>query len=110
MYQRGDVVLVPFPFTDLSATRTRPAVVMSVPEFTQTAGDVMVAMITSVPRTTVYDYELQDWQAARLLRPSWVRAKLATLDPDLVRHQPGSLSDRDVAAVEECIRSALGLS
>ena len=29
MYQRGDVVLLPFPFTDLSAARTRPAVVVS---------------------------------------------------------------------------------
>jgi mRNA interferase MazF len=109
MYQRGDVVLLPFPFTDLSATRTRPAVVMSVPEFTHTTGDFMVAMITSVPRTTSYDYELQDWREARLLRPSWVRAKLATLDPTLVRHQPGSLSDRDLAEVAQRIRRALSL-
>jgi mRNA interferase MazF len=110
MYHRGDVVLLPFPFTDLSATRTRPAVVVSVPEFTQAAGDFMVAMITSVRHTTVYDYELQDWQAARLLRPSWVRAKLATLDPALVRHQPGRLSERDLSEVEQRLRAALGLS
>jgi mRNA interferase MazF len=110
MYQRGDVVLLPFPFTDLSATRTRPAVVMSVPEFTDTTGDFMVAMITSVPRTTSYDYELHDWQEAHLLRPSWVRAKLATLDPALVRHQPGSLSERDLAEVAQRIQRALGLS
>jgi mRNA interferase MazF len=110
MYQRGDVVLVPFPFTDLSATRTRPAVVVSVNGFAQATGDFMVAMITSVPRTTAYDYELVDWQAAHLLRPSWVRAKLATLDPALVRHQPGRLSDADLAAVEQRLRLALGLS
>ncbi len=30
MYRKGDIVLLPFPFTDLSATRTRPAVVVSV--------------------------------------------------------------------------------
>ena len=68
MYQRGDIVPLPFPFTDLSATRTRPAVRVSVPEFTQTAGDFTVAMITSVPRTTVYDYELRDWQVAHPCR------------------------------------------
>jgi mRNA interferase MazF len=110
MYERGDVVLVPFPFTDLSATRTRPAVVVSVHDFAQATGDFTVAMITSVPRTTAYDYELSDWQAAHLLRPSWVRAKLATLDPALVRHQPGRLSDADLAQVEQRIRLALGLS
>ena len=89
MYQRGDVVLLPFPFTDLSAARTRLAVVVSTPTFQRDTGDFTVAMITSVPRTSAYDYELSDWQAAHLLRPSWVRAKLATLDPALVRHQPG---------------------
>jgi mRNA interferase MazF len=71
MYERGDVVLLPFPFTDLSATRTRPAVVVSVNTFAQETGDFTVAMITSVPRATAYDYALVDWQAAHLLRPSW---------------------------------------
>ncbi|MCS7265851.1 MAG: hypothetical protein NZ805_13580 [Armatimonadetes bacterium] len=31
-FQRGDVVLVPFPFTDLSAQRVRPAVIVSTSE------------------------------------------------------------------------------
>jgi mRNA interferase MazF len=110
MYQRGDVVLLPFPFTDLSATRTRPAVVVSVPSFEQETSDFTVAMITSVPHTTPYDYALQDWQAAHLLRPSWVRTKLATLSPALVRYQPGRVSDADMAEVEKRIRLALGLA
>ena len=110
MYQRGDIVLLPFPFTNLTATRTRPAVVMSVEAFQRDIGDFTVAMITSVPYSTPYDYELRDWQTAHLLRPSWVRAKLATLDPALVRYQPGRLSDADLAEVEQHIRLALGLS
>jgi mRNA-degrading endonuclease toxin of MazEF toxin-antitoxin module len=101
--------LLPFPFTDLSAVRTRPAVVVSVEAFQRDTRDFTVAMITSVPRTTPYDYELEDWQAAHLLRPSWVRAKLATLDPALVRYQPGRLSDADRAEVEKRVRLALGL-
>ncbi len=109
MYQRGDVVLLLFPFTDLNATRTRPAVVISIPEFQGATGDFTVAMITSVPHTTPYDYELRDWQAAQLLSPSWVRAKLATLDPQLVRYKPGRLTDSDLAEVESRIRLALGL-
>ena len=75
--------------------------------FRQVTGDFTVAMITSVPYTTPYDYELQDWQAAHLLRPSWVRAQLATLDPTLVRYQPGRLTDQDSVAVEVRLRLAL---
>lgn len=109
MYQKGDIVLLPFPFTDLTAMKTRPAVVLSVEAFQRDTGDFTVAMITSVPHRTPYDYELKDWQAAHLLRPSWVRAKLATLDPALVRYIPGRLSEADMAEVEKCIRLALGL-
>ena len=108
-YHKGDVVLISFPFTDLTATKTRPAVVVSVKEYLQKTGDFTVAMITSVPQSTPYDYELKDWKLANLLAPSWVRAKLVTLDPALVRYQPGKLSKDDLAGVEKIIQKALGL-
>jgi mRNA interferase MazF len=110
MYQKGDVALIPFPFSDLTTSKTRPAVVVSISEFEKETGDFTVAMITSIPRTTPYDYELKDWQAAHLLSPSWMRAKLVTLDPKLVRYSPGRLTDSDLSEVDKRIRSALGLS
>jgi len=82
--------------------------VISAEAFELETGDFTVAMITSVPRTMSFDYGLRDWQAANLLRPSWVRAKLAMLDPALVRYQPGRLSDTDFREVERRIRQALG--
>lgn len=51
MASRSDVVLVPFPFTDLTATQVRPAVVISTDDFASSTGDVIVAMITSQPQT-----------------------------------------------------------
>lgn len=108
MYQRGDIVLLPFPFTDLTAVKTRPAVVLSVDAFQKSTGDFTVAMITSIFHDTPFDYQLQDWQKANLLGPSYVRAKLATLDPAMVRYRPGRLSDEDFANVEEKITQALG--
>lgn len=109
MYQKGDIVLIPFPFTNLSATKTRPAVVVSVSEYEKETGDLTVAMITSMPHTTSYDYELRDWKDANLLSPSWMRAKMATLEPKLVRYKPGRLSDSDLVEVEKRLRLALGL-
>lgn len=108
-YQKGDIVLIPFPFTDLSTNKTRPAVVVSVAGFEEQTGDFTVAMITSVPHTTIYDYELQDWKEANLLSPSWVRSKLVTLNPKLVRYKPGRLSKLDSEKVNEKIRLAFGL-
>lgn len=109
MYQKGDIVLIPFPFTDLTAAKTRPVAVVSVSEFEKETDDFTVAMITSIPHTSPYDYQLKDWQSANLLYTSWVRAKLVTLDPKLVRHRVGRLSDQDLMEVEKKIRLALGL-
>ena len=51
-YRRGDVVLVPFPFTDLSSAKQRPALVVSADAFNVTRDDVLAAAITSqVPST-----------------------------------------------------------
>ena len=64
-FEPGDVVLVPFPYRDAAAVKTRPAVVVSSSDFNQ-AGDVWVVAITShAPRST-WDHSLLDWQTARL--------------------------------------------
>ncbi|MBF0318657.1 MAG: type II toxin-antitoxin system PemK/MazF family toxin [Nitrospirae bacterium] len=110
MYKKGDIVLVPFPFTDLTATKTRPALVVSESNYEMETGNVIIAMITSMPQTTVYDYEIKDWQGANLLLPSWVRIKLATIEPSLVRHRIGSLRSMDLREVQIKILSALAVN
>lgn len=106
-YHRGDVVLVPFPFTDLSASRVRPAVVLSTPEFEDETGDVILTMVTSREYVGSTDYALRDWRRAGLIQPSWVRIKLATLDRRLVQFSPGRLTPRDVTAVDSRLHLAL---
>ncbi len=61
--QRGDVVLIPFPYTNLSATKTRPAVVVSSDLYHQARSECLLAYISSQiaqadPRL---DYVLVDW-------------------------------------------------
>src|SRR5438034_599815 len=46
-YKRGDIVLVPFPFTDLSSSKRRPALVVSPDDFNSQMQDLVVAAITS---------------------------------------------------------------
>src|SRR5215471_7477866 len=45
--KRGDIVLVPFPFTDLTSSKRRPALVVSPDGFNDRADDLVVAAITS---------------------------------------------------------------
>ncbi|MDA1185525.1 MAG: type II toxin-antitoxin system PemK/MazF family toxin [Acidobacteria bacterium] len=46
-YRRGDIVLVSFPFTDLSSSKRRPARVISPDAFNQASQDLVLAAITS---------------------------------------------------------------
>jgi mRNA interferase MazF len=108
-YVRGDVVLLPFPFTDLSGVKTRPAVVVNGAGYEVSTGNLIVAQITGRMHATTTDHPLTNWQGAGLLKPSVVRTKLATLSPALVQYKTGSLSPADMAGVDRCLRLALSL-
>lgn len=47
-YKCGDIVLVPFPFTDLSSSKRRPAQVISSDSFNDQMQDVVLAAITAI--------------------------------------------------------------
>ncbi len=110
-FQRGDVLLVPFPFSDLSTTKARPAVVVSGSLYHTTEPDLVLAAITSqvAAATGPLDYVLADWQSAGLRFPSALKPVLFTLDPTLVLHEIGSLTPTDLTQVVQRLRRALEL-
>lgn len=111
-FQRGEVVLIPFPYTDLSATKTRPAVIVSSPAYHAVRPDLLLAYVSSQILVAVppLDVLLQDWQQAGLLKPSFIRPKLAAIEPSLVVHQVGQLSLRDLTGIDRILRLALALT
>ena len=110
VFDRYAVVRVPFPFTDRSSTKNRPAVVLSDPlAFNSPAGHSLRAMITSQANAPwPLDCALADLAAAGLPAPSVVRFKLFTLDHRLVRGNIGKLSLADVALVRAGLAALLG--
>ena len=100
-FDRFAVVRVPFPFTDLTATKHRPAVVLSDPgNFNTPGGHSVMAMITSEGNPPwPLDCTLGDLAAAGLPAPSKVRFKLFTLDHRLVRGEIGKLAAVDADRV-----------
>ena len=85
-YRRGDIVLVPFPFTDLSSTKKRPALVVSPDRFNAHAQDVVLVAITSQPADShVVALDEHDYVDGKLPRTSFVKvSKLFTTHPTLV--------------------------
>jgi mRNA-degrading endonuclease toxin of MazEF toxin-antitoxin module len=110
-FQRGDVLLVPFPFSDLSTTKVRPAVVVSSPLYHANEPDLLLAAITSTITTPPgpLDYVLSNWRSAGLRYPSAFKPVLFTLDPARVLHRIGKLTPVDMAEIDQRLRSALAL-
>lgn len=109
-YQFGDIVLVPFPFTDQSATKQRPGVIVSSPAYNRVRRDLILMAVTSQVRGggAFGEILVEDWQAARLLKPSAIKPVLATLEQALVIKTLGRLSQRDQQQLKETIGKIIG--
>ena len=110
-HQRGDILLVPFPFSDLSTTKVRPAVVISSSRYHSTQPDILLAAITSKISVApdLLDFSLSDWRSAGLRYPSAFKPVIFTLEPGRVILHIGSLTSADMAEIDSRLRLALDL-
>ena len=109
--QRGDVVLVPFPFSDLSATKVRPAIVVSSSLYHAHEPDLILVAITSnlAAASGPFDYIIRDWSASGLRFPSAFKPVVFTLEPPRVMARIGALSTLDLAEIDRRLPGALGV-
>jgi len=95
---KGDVISVPFPFSDASATKRRPALVIAESD----SNNIIVCPITSKPGR---DYEIkladQDFKVGKLnLSPCYIRPNIiATVDKNNVIRHVGKLKEEKVNEV-----------
>jgi mRNA interferase MazF len=105
----GDVLLVPFPFTDQSTTKRRPAVVVSSAAYHRERPDLVILAITSQARPGGFgEAAIAQWKEAGLLRPSVLKPVLATIERGLVLRKLGRLADPDRAALRQLLAEILG--
>ncbi len=106
-YKRGDVVLVPFPFTDLTSSKRRPALVISPNSFNAQQQDLVVAAITSQVSDTTDTLILtpDDFSSGSLPKTSLVKPnKLFTIHSTLVIKRIAVLKDEKTELVLETLR------
>ncbi len=108
-YNAHDVVVVPFPFTDKTSSKRRPALVLSdAHAFNAQVGHSVLAMITSTANASwPLDIEITNLDAAGLTAASVVRMKLFTLDHQLILRKIGKLSPTDSQQVDLSIKALL---
>jgi len=97
-----DLVLVPFPFTDLSAAKFRPCLVLSSIHPVGLAAHYVVSMVTSQVAVARFPHDviIREWREAGLPKPSLIRlAKMVTVEESVIRRRFGALRAEDANEV-----------
>jgi len=99
--KKWDIVLVRFPFTDLTTAKKRPALVLSPDKYNRSGRDLVVAFITSHTDISARcgDHPIQSWKQSGLPKPSLLRMKFATIDNAIVEKRIGRLAAAEREAV-----------
>ena len=104
-YVFGDVILVPFIFTDLSVGKKRPAVVISDGDRHSLHGDLIILAITSTIRQSDIDsdWPLAGWAEAGLLKPSTFKPLILSIAPRMIMRQYGQLQPEDLSRLRRML-------
>ena len=101
-YKRGDVVLVPFPFSNQTDAKKRPAVIISSDAYNNISSDIVIMAITSQTEKTIGIGEclIHDWRDAGLLKPSAIKPAISTIEQTLVLKKLGKISLQDLTSMD----------
>lgn len=109
-YTFGEVLLVPFPFSNQAGGKKRPAVVISSDAYNTRHPDLLIMAVTSQAQTgdDFTALPIADWQTAGLLKPSFAKPVLTTIEQSLVIRSMGALSVTDQRALRQMLALMLG--
>lgn len=106
-YSKYDIILVRYPFSDLSNAKIRPTVIVSVPHPSQ---DIIITPLTSkINSLLLGEFVLQDWLSAGLNVPTAVKRGIYTIHRNLFLKKVGSLAPHDALLLEQSLKLWLGL-
>ncbi|ABQ27965.1 type II toxin-antitoxin system PemK/MazF family toxin [Geotalea uraniireducens] len=107
-FSKGDIILLPYPFTDLKTTKVRPAVIVA-------SGQGKYADLFLVPITSKTgnlcngEFVLEDSKAAGLNVESAIKRGCVLVDIALIRRKVGSISKKDLQRLNASLKAWLEL-
>jgi mRNA interferase MazF len=106
-FEFGDVVVVPFPFSDQSTTKQRPAIIVSSSSYNAQRPDVILLAVTGQQHQG--DVVVNRWREAGLLKPSVFKPVVTTIEKHLVRRKLGRLENEDTRALKALLATIIGM-
>ena len=106
-YSKNDVILVRYPFSDLSGFKVRPAVIVSTTHVSQ---DILIVPLTSkISSLFLGEFALVEWKKAGLNVPTAAKRGIYTIEKKLMRKTIGKLELPDIQQLERSLKASLGL-
>jgi mRNA interferase MazF len=94
--KQKELVLLPYPFSDLKGTKVRPALVISNNIFNNRSDDCIMIPLTTVIKDTPYSILInqENLSSGRLIKPSRIRVdKIFTIQKNLVKMKIGVVNN-----------------
>jgi mRNA interferase MazF len=106
-FSRNEVILVRYPFSDLTSVKIRPAVIVgAAPSF----ADYLIVPLTSrTSHLSAGEFVLANWHAAGLNMPTAAKRGIYTVHDSLILKSVGQLSANDSQRIEKSLREWLDL-
>jgi len=104
MYEQGEIVIVPFPFSDLSSIKQRPVLILSKDTNNKISDDIITCGITSNLKDTKYSVLIDNNYLEKGEIPSKSRIKvdkLFTLDKNIVKKKIAKINKKTLLKVRE---------
>ena len=108
IYNQGEIVLVPFPFTDLTGNKKRPVLIISKDIDNQRDNDVISCVITSNPRNVNYSLSIDtdNLKEGSLPLPSKIRVnKIFSLNKSIILKKIGTLDGETLNLVKNTFKN-----
>nr|WP_242411970.1 type II toxin-antitoxin system PemK/MazF family toxin [Cyanobacterium sp. IPPAS B-1200] len=106
-YSKYDLILVRYPFSDLSSSKVRPAIIVNAPHPSQ---DYFIVPLSSrIQNLQAGEFVLTDWQNVGLNVPSFVKRGIFTIEKSLIIKKIGNLTPQDINILEQSLKQWLGL-
>ena len=109
-YNFGDIVLVPFPFTDQLTSKKRPGIVVSSDSYNCERPDLVIMAATSQVKalSPFGEITITKWKRAGLLKPSVIKPIFTTIEKKLILKKLGRLEEKDRQHLQENLSMLLG--
>jgi len=104
MFEQGDILIVPFPFSDLSSIRYRPVLVLSNNSDNIFSDDIIICGITSNLKDTKHSVLIDNSSLKEGNIPITSRIKidkLFTIEKNLIKKKIGKLNNKTIEQVKK---------